>query len=87
MKVLAIKKDRLEELTKFGFTKEGDCYTYSGERMDNFQYRVMCLSWYPVISVSEYDAEWDNDGTTVDIPDVVMELIEAGMVERYGEDA
>lgn len=83
MRVLSVKKDRLEELTKFGFEKDGDCYTYSGERMNNFSYRVMCLSWYPVISVSEYDAEWDYDGTPVDIPDVVMKLIEAGMVESY----
>lgn len=86
MRVLAVKKDRLEELVKFGFTKKGNCYTYSGERMDNFSYNVMCLLWYPVISVSEYDAEWDDAGSSVDIPDVVMELIEAGMVESYEDD-
>jgi len=36
-----------------------------------------------VLSVSEYDVEWDYDGTSIDIPDVIMELIEAGMVESY----
>nr|DAR87665.1 MAG TPA: hypothetical protein [Caudoviricetes sp.]DAX47371.1 MAG TPA: hypothetical protein [Caudoviricetes sp.]DAX78473.1 MAG TPA: hypothetical protein [Caudoviricetes sp.] len=83
VRVLSVKEDRLDELTKFGFVKDEDQYTYSGERMGNFQYKVTCFSWYPVLSVSEYDVEWDYDGTSIDIPDVIMELIEAGMVESY----
>ena len=82
MKVLAIKKDRLEELTKFGFVKENNFYVYYGNNL-KFKYTVSvpCF-WEPVISISEYDTEDIEDSTITYIPDVIMDLIEAGMVER-----
>lgn len=84
MKVLAVKKDRLEELTKFGFVKENNFYDYS-ENNGKFEYTV-CVPcfWEPVISVNEYDTEEHEESTITYIPDVIMDLIEAGMVERNG---
>ena len=82
MKVLAVKKDRLEELTKFGFVKEDNYYVYHGKNL-KFEYTVRVSSfWEPVISISEYDTEDIEDSTVTYVPDVVMDLIEAGMVER-----
>ena len=81
MKVLAVKKDRLEELTKFGFVKDKDSYIYKGKRLDTY-YLIKIKEHCPTISISEYDWFEIKDGTAVDIPDVVMDLIEAGMVER-----
>lgn len=82
MKVLAIKKDRLEELTKFGFVKKNNFYDYHGNN-SKFKYTVSvpCF-WEPVISVNEYDTEEHEENTATYIPDVIMDLIEAGMVER-----
>lgn len=82
MKVLTIKKDRLEELTKFGFVKNKDCYTYKGKRLC-YNYTIRVTSWSHVLNINEYDPEDFKDSTAVDIPDVIMDLIEAGMVERY----
>ena len=86
MKVLAVKKDRLEELTKFGFERdEYDTYSYRGKRLDSY-FLIQVSRWDPTISISEHDdIEFEND-TVVDIPDVIMELIEAGMVESYKDD-
>ena len=82
MNVLAIKKDRLEELTKFGFVKENNFYVYYGNNL-KFEYTVHVPSfWEPVISVTEFDTEEHEENTTTYIPDVILELIEAGMVER-----
>lgn len=86
MKVLAVKKDRLKDLIKFGFEKdEDDSYIYRGKRLDSY-FLIQVSTWYPTISISEHDdIEFEND-TVVDIPDVIMELIEAGMVEGYEDD-
>lgn len=86
MKVLAVKKDRLEELTKFGFEMdEYDTYSYRGKRLDSY-FLIQVSRWDPTISISEHDdIEFEND-TVVDIPDVVMKLIEAGMVESYEDN-
>lgn len=86
MKVLAVKKDRLKELIKFGFEKdEYDSYIYRGKRLNSY-FLIQILAWDPTISISEHDEiEFEND-TVVDIPDVIMELIEAGMVESYEDD-
>lgn len=82
MKILAVKKDRLEDLTKFGFVKENNFYVYYGNHL-KFQYAVSVPSfWEPVISVNEFDTEEHEENTTTYIPDVILELIEAGMVER-----
>ena len=82
MAILAVKKDRLEELTKFGFVKEDSFYIYHGNN-SKFEYTVHVPTfWEPVISVSEFDTEEHEETTTTYIPDVVMDLIEEGMVER-----
>lgn len=39
MQVLSVKKERLEELTNFGFTKEKDSYIYTGDRL-NYNYLI-----------------------------------------------
>ncbi len=82
MRVLSVKKDRLEELIKFGFVKDEDSYIYRGKRLDSY-YLIQIAEWYPTISVSEHDLIEYESETVVDIPDVVMKLIEAGMVESY----
>lgn len=82
--ILAIKKDSLEDLTKFGFVKENNFYVYYGNSL-KFQYTVSVPSfWEPVISVTEFDTEEHEESITTYIPSVVMDLIEAGMVERNG---
>lgn len=83
MKLLAVKKDRLNELTKFGFERDDyDSYTYRGKRPCG-EYRVCVMSWLPILSISEYDSDDFEDSTVVNVPDVVMDLIEAGMIERF----
>lgn len=83
MKLLAIKKDRLDELTKFGFIKRGDFYVYCESRI-GFRYTIhIPIFHHPILSIGEYDEEDKEHGTVVRVPDVIMELIEAGMVERY----
>nr|DAF57571.1 MAG TPA: hypothetical protein [Myoviridae sp. ctqfO1] len=84
MAILAVKKDRLEELTKFGFVSENNFFVYKGNN-SKFEYtvRVPCFC-EPVISISEFDTEDIEDSTVIYVPDVVMDLIEAGMVERNG---
>lgn len=83
MKLLAVKKDRLEDLIKFGFEKDDyDSYIYNGE-MDCYEYRIHVMSWCPLLSVSEYATENFEYDKVVSIPDVIMDLIEAGVVERY----
>lgn len=37
----------------------------------------------PTLSISEHDMDDFESSTVVGIPDVVMELIKAGMVESY----
>ena len=84
MKVLAVKKDRLEELTKFGFVKENNFYDYHGNS-SKFEYTVSVPCFCePVISVNEYDIEEHEESITTYIPDVIMDLIESGVVERNG---
>jgi len=41
VRVLSVKEDRLDELTKFGFVKDEDQYTYSGERMGIFNIKLL----------------------------------------------
>lgn len=83
MKVLAVKKDRLEELTKFGFIEDGGFYTYHETGL-RYQYTVRVSSfWEPLITVSEYDDVDCEESATTYIPDIVMDLVGAGMVERY----
>ena len=83
MKVLAIKKDRLEDLVKFGFEEDSyGSYTYTG-KMACYECRIHVASWLPVLNVSEYDTNDSENSTLVNIPDIVVDLIEAGMVERY----
>lgn len=83
MKLLVIKKDRLEELNKFGFIEDGGFYTYCGTSLA-YQYTVRVSSfWEPIITISEYDNIDNEESTTTYIPEIVMELIEEGMVERY----
>ena len=82
MKILAVKKDRLEELTKFGFIKRGDFYVYCKTRL-GFRYTIHVPTfWRPILNIGQYDEEDSEHNTSVEIPDVVMKLIEAGMVER-----
>lgn len=84
MDILAVKKDRLEELTKFGFVKENNFYDYHGNN-SKFEYTVSVPSfWEPVISVTEFNTEEHEESMTTYIPDVIMDLIKAGMVERNG---
>lgn len=83
MKVLAIKKDRLEELTKFGFEKDNLGFYVYTEKTLCWNYVIHVAPWLPTLSISEYDSDNFEDSTVVKIPDVVMDLIEAGMVERY----
>lgn len=82
MQVLSVKKERLDELTNFGFTKEKDSYIYKGNRI-NYDYLIQVSSSIPILSISEYDMEDFESSTVVSIPDIVMELINAGMVESY----
>lgn len=82
MQVLSVKKERLEELINFGFTKEKDSYIYTGNRL-NYNYLIQVSSSIPILSISEYDMEDFESSTVVGVPDVIMELIKAGMVESY----
>ena len=82
MQVLSVKKERLEELTNFGFTKEKDSYIYKGNRL-NYDYLIQVSSVIPTLSISEYDMDDFENSTVIGIPDIVMELIKAGMVENY----
>lgn len=82
MQVLSVKKERLDELTNFGFTKEKDSYIYKGNRL-NYDYLIQVSSSIPILSISEYDMEDFESSTVVGVPDVIMELIKAGMVESY----
>ena len=82
MQVLSVKKERLEELTNFGFTKEKDSYIYTGDRL-NYNYLIQVSSFIPILSISEHDIDDFEGSTVVSIPDIVMELIKAGMVESY----
>ena len=82
MQVLSVKKERLDELTNFGFTKEKDSYIYRGDRL-NYNYLIQVSSFIPILSISEYDMEDFESSTVVGVPDVIMELIKAGMVESY----
>ena len=83
MKMLAVKKDKLKELTKFGFVEEKNFYTYC-ESNSRYRYTVSVPSfWEPILSITEYDIEDIEESTTTYIPDVILELIEAGMVESY----
>lgn len=83
MKLLVVKKDRLDELTKFGFKKDGLGFYVYTEKAPGEVHEIIVASWFPVLSVSEYDSEDFENSTVVSIPDVIMDLIEAGMVERY----
>lgn len=85
MKVLAVKKDRLDELTKFGFRKYGNVYLYINS-FGVYRCLLHISADYPVISISEFDTDCCEDSVVIDIPDVIMELIEAGMVERYEDN-
>lgn len=82
MQVLSIKKERLEELTNFGFTKEKDSYIYRGDRL-NYSYLIQVSSVIPTLSISEHDMDDFESSSVVGIPDIVVELIKAGMVESY----
>lgn len=82
MQVLSVKKERLDELTNFGFTKEKDSYIYKGNRL-NYDYLIQVSSSIPILSISEYDMEDFESNIVVGVPDVIMELIKAGMVESY----
>lgn len=82
MQVLSVKKERLEELINFGFTKEKDSYIYRGNRL-NYDYLIQVSSSIPILSISEYDMDDFESSAVVSIPDMVMELIKAGMVESY----
>lgn len=82
MQILSIKKERLEELTNFGFTKEKDSYIYRGDRL-NYNYLIQVSFFIPILSISEHDIDDFEGSTVVSIPDIVMELINAGMVEKY----
>lgn len=82
MQVLSVKKERLDELTNFGFTKEKDSYIYNGNRI-NYDYLIQVSLSIPILSISEHDMEDFESSTVVGVPDVIMELIKAGMVESY----
>ena len=82
MQVLSIKKERLEELTNFGFTKEKDSYIYRGDRL-NYSYLIQVSSVITTLRISEHDMDDFESSNVVGIPDIVMELIKAGMVESY----
>lgn len=82
MQVLSIKKERLEELTNFGFTKEKDSYIYRGDRL-NYRYLIQVSSVIPTLSISEHDMDDFESSSVVGIPDIVVELIKAEMVESY----
>lgn len=82
MQVLSVKKERLDELTNFGFTKEKDSYIYRGDRL-NYSYLIQVSSVIPTLSISEHDMDDFESSSVVGIPDIVMELIKAGMVESY----
>lgn len=82
MQVLSVKKERLDELTNFGFTKEKDSYIYRGDRL-NYSYLIQVSSVIPTLSISEHDMDDFESSSVVGIPDIVVELIKAGMVESY----
>lgn len=82
MQVLSIKKERLEELTNFGFIKEKDSYIYRGDRL-NYSYLIQVSSVIPTLSISEHDMDDFESSSVVGIPDIVVELIKAEMVESY----
>lgn len=82
MQVLSVKKERLEELTNFGFTKEKDSYIYRGDRL-NYSYLIQVSSVIPTLSISEHDMDDFESSSVVGIPDIVVELIKAGMVGSY----
>ena len=82
MQVLSVKKERLDELTNFGFTKEKDSYIYKGNRL-NYSYLIQVSSVIPTLSISEHDMDDFESSSVVGIPDIVVELIKAGMVESY----
>lgn len=80
--MLAVKKNRLKDLIKFGFkTDDFENYVYKGKVL-GWEYSVHVTSWMPVLSISEYDTEYFEFDTVVSVPDVIIDLIEAGMVER-----
>ena len=82
MQVLSIKKERLEELTNFGFIKEKDSYIYTGDGL-NYNYLIQVSSVIPTLSISEHDMDDFESSSVVGIPDIVVELIKAEMVESY----
>lgn len=82
MQVLSVKKERLDELTNFGFTKEKDSYIYRGDRL-NYSYLIQVSSVIPTLSISEHDMDDFESSSVVGIPDIVVELIKAGMVKSY----
>lgn len=86
MTQLAIKKDRLVDLLDLGFKKEGNMYVY--ENTDEYgKAMIIVMEDYPLIHCCYFDMDMLDDSLSDgNIPDIVLDLFEAGLVERFEYD-